>query len=87
MLDLEFFEEESFVDDEDELVYICLVVDEDELFEFLVRDMNIEEGGDLRMLGRKVRELLYEEDEDEEDFFVEKIKELEVKIREMERKF
>lgn len=85
-LDLELSEEESFVDDEDESAHIRSAVDEDELPEPLVRDMNTEEGGDSRMSGRKVRESLHEEDEDEEDFPAEKIKELEAKIREMERK-
>lgn len=78
-LDLELAEEESVVDDEDESAHPRSVVDEDEFPEPVVRVMNIDEG----VSERKVRESL---DVDEEDYSVEKIKELEAKVREMEKK-
>lgn len=98
VLDMEFLVEEGIVEednDEIELLYFRLLVDEYVLFEFVefLRDIifNRREGSNLRVLVKKVVQLLYEEDEDEDedddDFFVEKIRELEVKVREMEMKF
>jgi len=81
-LDLELAEEESFVDDEDESAHIGSAMDIDELPEPVVRGTNIDEEEE-RVSGRKVRESL---DVDEEDYSAEKIKELEAKVREMERK-
>ena len=90
-LDLELAQKGD-LDDEDESSQIRSAVDEDEFSEpeESVRgtDTNVEETGGSRVSGRKARESLHEEDEDvdEEEYSVEKIKVLEAKVREMEKK-
>lgn len=88
-LDLELSQAES-LDNEDEPSQIRSAVDEDESPEFVesVRgtSTNVEETGGSRVSSMKARESLQEEDVDEEEYSVEKIKALEAKIRDMERK-
>ncbi|KAG0569160.1 hypothetical protein KC19_6G069600 [Ceratodon purpureus] len=88
-LDLELTQEED-LDDEDELSQVRSAMDQDELPEPVesvrTRNTNVEETSDSKVSGRKTRESSQEEDVDEEEYSVEKIKALEAKVREMERK-